>query len=99
MAGIRAITRTMRVPRATDRDKRHAVALRDETVLLHFCARGACRRCTKAAGRFPSSSPFSSHKDAEGQIEWVAALVRDVTQRYIREKALRARLKASGHDR
>jgi PAS domain S-box-containing protein len=37
-------------------------------------------------------------KDAEGQIEWVAALVRDVTERYIREKALRAQLKASGHD-
>ena len=33
-------------------------------------------------------------KDGNGQIEWVAAVVRDVTERYISEKALRARVKA-----
>ena len=33
-------------------------------------------------------------KDADGQIEWVAAVIRDVTERYTREKALRAQLKA-----
>ena len=33
-------------------------------------------------------------KDPGGQIEWVVAIIRDVTERYIREKALRARVKA-----
>jgi PAS domain S-box-containing protein len=33
-------------------------------------------------------------EDAGGQIEWVAAIVRDVTERYNREKALRAELTA-----
>jgi PAS domain S-box-containing protein len=33
-------------------------------------------------------------KDAAGQIEWVVAVVRDVTERFMREKDLRARLKA-----
>jgi len=33
-------------------------------------------------------------KDADGQIEWVVAVVRDVTERFIREKTLRAQLKA-----
>lgn len=33
-------------------------------------------------------------KDARGQIEWVVAVIRDVTERYGREKALRAQLKA-----
>jgi PAS domain S-box-containing protein len=33
-------------------------------------------------------------KNAAGRIEWVAALIRDVTARYTREKALRVRLKA-----
>ena len=33
-------------------------------------------------------------KDADGQIEWVVAVVREVTQRFIREKDLRAQLKA-----
>ena len=32
-------------------------------------------------------------KDADGQIEWVVAVVRDVTERFIREKDLRAQLK------
>jgi PAS domain S-box-containing protein len=32
-------------------------------------------------------------KGAGGQIEWVVAVLRDVTERYDREKALRARLK------
>jgi PAS domain S-box-containing protein len=32
-------------------------------------------------------------KDADGQIEWVVAIVRDVTDRFIREKDLRAQLK------
>ena len=33
-------------------------------------------------------------KDADGRVEWVVAVVRDVTGRYNREKALRAQLKA-----
>ena len=33
-------------------------------------------------------------KDADGQIEWVVAIVRDMTERFIREKDLRAQLKA-----
>ena len=33
-------------------------------------------------------------KDADGQIEWVVAVVRDVTERFIREKELRAQVKA-----
>jgi PAS domain S-box-containing protein len=33
-------------------------------------------------------------KDADGQIEWVVAIVRDVTERFIREKGRRASLKA-----
>jgi PAS domain S-box-containing protein len=33
-------------------------------------------------------------KDPDGQIEWVVAIVRDVTERFLREKDLRAQLKA-----
>jgi PAS domain S-box-containing protein len=33
-------------------------------------------------------------KDSGGQIEWVVAVFRDVTERYARDKALRAQLKA-----
>jgi PAS domain S-box-containing protein len=33
-------------------------------------------------------------KDADGQIEWVVAIVRDVTERFLREKDLLAQLKA-----
>lgn len=33
-------------------------------------------------------------KDGGGQIEWVVAVFRDVTERYARDKALRAQLKA-----
>jgi len=33
-------------------------------------------------------------RDAAGGIEWVVAVVRDVTERFEREKALRARVKA-----
>ena len=33
-------------------------------------------------------------KDADGQIEWVVAVIRDVTERFSREKDLRAQLKA-----
>ena len=33
-------------------------------------------------------------KDADGQIEWVVAVIRDVTERFIREKDLRSQLKA-----
>jgi PAS domain S-box-containing protein len=33
-------------------------------------------------------------KDANGQIEWVVAIIRDVTERYNRDKALRAELEA-----
>jgi PAS domain S-box-containing protein len=36
-------------------------------------------------------------KAANGQIEWVVAVIRDVTERYAREKAIRAQL--SGHVR
>lgn len=35
-------------------------------------------------------------KDAAGRIEWVVAVIRDVTERYAREKALRAQLKSVG---
>ena len=34
-------------------------------------------------------------KDADGLIEWVVAIVRDVTERFLREKNLRAELKAA----
>jgi PAS domain S-box-containing protein len=34
--------------------------------------------------------------DGAGQIEWVVAVIRDVSERYAREKALRAQLKAVG---
>ena len=37
-------------------------------------------------------------KDADGQTKWVAAVIRDVTERYLREKTLRAQLKAAGQD-
>ena len=33
-------------------------------------------------------------KDADGQLEWVVAIIRDVTERFFREKDLRAQLKA-----
>jgi PAS domain S-box-containing protein len=33
-------------------------------------------------------------KDPKGHVEWVVAFVRDVTERYTREKALRAELSA-----
>jgi PAS domain S-box-containing protein len=33
-------------------------------------------------------------KRADGTVEWVVALIRDVTERYAREKQLRARLRA-----
>ena len=33
-------------------------------------------------------------KDAEGQLEWVVAIIRDITERFFREKDLRAQLKA-----
>lgn len=33
-------------------------------------------------------------KDAKGQVEWIVALIRDVTERYTRDKALRAELAA-----
>jgi PAS domain S-box-containing protein len=33
-------------------------------------------------------------QDAEGRIEWVVATIRDVTQRFVREKELRAQLQA-----
>ena len=33
-------------------------------------------------------------KDVDGQTKWVAAVIRDVTERYLREKMLQARLKA-----
>ena len=38
-------------------------------------------------------------KDTDGQTKWIVAVVRDVTERYRREKALRAQLKVSRHDR
>jgi PAS domain S-box-containing protein len=34
-------------------------------------------------------------KDADGQTKWVAAVIRDVTERYRREKTLQAQLKAA----
>jgi PAS domain S-box-containing protein len=33
-------------------------------------------------------------KDGDGQTKWVAAVIRDVTERYLREKTLQAQLKA-----
>lgn len=35
-------------------------------------------------------------RQPEGRIEWVAAVIRDVTERFAREKELRARLKNPG---
>ena len=35
-------------------------------------------------------------KNADGRIEWVGAIIRDVTERYIREKALRADARLAG---
>lgn len=37
-------------------------------------------------------------KDAHGQTKWVVAVIRDVTERYCREKTLRAQLKAAKRD-
>ncbi len=37
-------------------------------------------------------------KDAGGETKWVAAVIRDVTERYLREKTLRAQVKAAGQD-
>lgn len=37
-------------------------------------------------------------KDTEGQTKWVVAVIRDVTDRYLREKALRAQMAASRQD-
>jgi PAS domain S-box-containing protein len=34
-------------------------------------------------------------KDTDGQTRWVAAIIRDVTERYLREKALRAQMTAA----
>jgi PAS domain S-box-containing protein len=36
--------------------------------------------------------------DANGETKWVAAVIRDVTERYLREKNLRAQLKAAGQE-
>ena len=35
-------------------------------------------------------------RDADGQTKWVVAVIRDVTERYLREKTLRAQVKAAG---
>ena len=35
-------------------------------------------------------------KDADGQTKWIAAVIRDVTERYLREKTLRAQLRPAG---
>jgi PAS domain S-box-containing protein len=37
-------------------------------------------------------------KDTEGHTEWVVAVIRDVTERYLREKALRAQIAAARRD-
>ena len=37
-------------------------------------------------------------KDAEGHTKWVVAVIRDVTERYLREKALRAQMSAARQD-
>jgi hypothetical protein len=45
------------------------------------------------AGRLPETWPsYSKLKDANGQVEWIAALIRDVTERYERNKTLRTEL-------
>ena len=38
-------------------------------------------------------------KDAEGQTTWVVAVIRDVTERYLREKARRAQATTAGRTR
>jgi PAS domain S-box-containing protein len=38
-------------------------------------------------------------EDQKGQIEWVVAIIRDVTERYNRDKALQLELKAQGRRR
>jgi signal transduction histidine kinase len=37
-------------------------------------------------------------RDAGGQIEWVVAVIRDVSARFAREQELRSRLKTTGQE-
>jgi hypothetical protein len=37
-------------------------------------------------------------KEVDGQTKWVAAVIRDVTERYRREQSLRAQLRAANED-
>ena len=42
-----------------------------------------------------SALPNEFIKGADGRTQWVAAVIRDVTERYLREKTLRAHLEAA----
>ena len=37
-------------------------------------------------------------KDADAQVKWVVAIIRDVTEHYVRDKAMRAQLAAAARD-
>jgi PAS domain S-box-containing protein len=37
-------------------------------------------------------------KDVDAQVKWVVAIIRDATERYVRDKALRAQLAATARD-
>lgn len=47
---------------------------------------------TKAGRQVSIEFSIQLIKAADGRIEWVVAVIRDVTERYIREKAMRAEL-------
>jgi len=45
--------------------------------------------------RIPIEFSVQFIKDADGRTKWVAAVIRDVTERYLREKTLQAQFKAA----
>jgi len=53
----------------------------------------------KSGARISIEFSIQLLKDDDGRIEWVVAVIRDVTQRYEREKSLRAQLHASSAER
>lgn len=51
-----------------------------------------CRRFTRTGHQLSIEFSIELLKDANGQVEWIAALIRDVTERYERNKTLRTEL-------